>query len=135
MAREPLPLDAPAEMAGDWWLPEDPDRRGHGRLIYSASEGLQLDVTTGGGVFRFEEPEPWINGQTVDGRPVTLRDSTVTGFSVSLPGGDRARLRIRQAFVGVHVSADRELRFVALRARMTNLREWLGITGLFVGTG
>jgi hypothetical protein len=134
MAREPLPLDAPAELAGDWWVPEDPETRAHGRLIYSASEGLQLDITTGGGVFRVEEPQPWINGQTVDGRDVTLRDSTVTGFSMSFPGGDRARLRIRQAFVGVHASAESELRFVALRARMTNLREWLGITGLSVDT-
>jgi hypothetical protein len=135
MAREPLSLDAPAELAGDWWVPEDPETRARGRLIYSASEGLQLDITTGGGVFGIEEPQPWINGQTVDGRDVTLRDSTVTGFSMSLPGGERARLRIRQAFVGLHASAESELRFVALRARMTNLREWLGVTGLSVHTG
>jgi hypothetical protein len=135
VAQEPLPLDSPAELAGDWWLPEDPEKRAHGRLIYTATEGVQLHITTGGGVFRFEEPQPWINGQTVDGRDVTLRDCSVIGWSMSMPGEVRARLRIQQAFVGVHASAARELRFLALRARMTNLREWLGISGLSVESG
>jgi hypothetical protein len=130
-----LPLDQPAELAGDWWLPSAREQLAHGRLIYSATDGLALDVTRGGGVFDVNVPAPWINGQTVDGRNVTLRDSFVTSFSQSMPGGERAKLHVDRAFVGLDASADRELRFVSLSARMTNLREWLAIGGLTVRTG
>jgi hypothetical protein len=51
-----------------------------------------------------------------------------------MPGGIDARVHVHEAFVGMHAASDRELSMSSLQARMVNLAEWLGISGLDVTT-
>lgn len=130
MARnDPLPLDQPVELVGEWWLPDAPESTATGRLTYVPDEGLLLDVM-GGALFHTSTPLPWILGLTVDGRRVTLRNSFMTTSSVNMPGGIHVVLRVNQAVVGVHASSEAELSLDWLEARVTNLVPWLRLTGI-----
>jgi hypothetical protein len=130
----PLPLDEPTELTGEWWLPANPDRTAYGRLVYSPDEGLELHTASGSEFAGVIEPTPWIHGMTVDGRPVTLRNCFARAWSMNIPGGATARVYAKQAFVGMHAASDKDLSMLSLHARIVNLSEWLGITGLAVST-
>lgn len=125
----PLPLDQPVELVGEWWLPAEPDNTATGRLSYDPDGGLVLDAM-GGALFQTATPMPWILGRTVDGRRVTLRNSFMTRSTVNIPGGVHTILRANQAFVGIHASDEDDLSLNWLRARMTNLVLWSGVTGI-----
>lgn len=126
---DPFRLDQPAELVGEWWLPDAPDNIATGRLTYEPEGGLVLDAM-GGALFQTADPMPSILGMTVDGRRVTLRDSFMTSSSVTIPGGVHTVLRANQAFVGIHAAEEAALSFHWLRARMTNLALWSGVTGI-----
>src|SRR5438128_1926038 len=74
MASVPLPFDVAAELPGEWWHPRDPDAIAHGVLRYTPEDGLQLRLTSGRDIISPNEPADWLQGLTVDGRPVTLRN-------------------------------------------------------------
>lgn len=130
MADTPLPLDATHELTGEWWLPENPDASAYGRLKYSPEGGLELETVASGDVFPHHTPIPWIHGETGDGRRVTLRNCFVLAWSLNMPGGILARTYAQQAFVGMHAASDQQLSMLTLRARIVNLAEWLGVSGL-----
>lgn len=127
---DPVRLDQAAEWAGQFWRPDQPDNVESGRLRYDPEDGLHLDLVSGARFPDLHDEFPWILGQTVDGRLVTLRDSFITNWSLHIPAGRQAELKANGAFFGLHATSDRELSFHFLEARMANLREWLGITGI-----
>jgi ApeA N-terminal domain 1 len=130
---EPLPLDAPAELAGEWWVPGRREHIAHGRLTYSPEVGVELHLTSGKDVLPATEPTPWLHGQTVRGRPVTLRNcSAPRAWTASWPGGVEARARVELAFIGMHAASSDELSMLSLAARIFNFREWLGMSGFEV---
>lgn len=107
-ADDPLPLDVEAQLAGEWWTPDDPGATAYGILTYKPEDGLQLRLTSGRDIVRFDTPIPWLHGLTVDGRPVTLRNSFVSAWSHHIPGGIDARVHVHEAFVGMHAASERE---------------------------
>jgi hypothetical protein len=130
MADDALPLDAKAELAGEWWQPDDAEATAYGLLTYTPEDGLLLRLTSGRDIVPINTSVPWLHGLTVDGRPITLRNCSAFNWSLHIPGGVDARVRAEQAFVGMHAASDRELSMLSLSARMVNLREWVGITGI-----
>jgi hypothetical protein len=130
----PLPLDEPAELTGQWWLPHAPDVYAYGQLTYAPDAGLELQTVAGGDVFPDGVAIPWIHGETGEGRRVTLRSCFVRRWSMHAPGGVLTQTYAQQAFVGMHAASDRQLSMLGLHARMVNLAEWLGVSGLDVRT-
>jgi hypothetical protein len=128
--RDPVPLDEPSEFVGEWWRPEAPDNIASGRLRYHPENGLSLELISAGAFVHFEDDCPWILGYSVEGRPITLRNSFVSNWKQHIPGGVEVELHANQAFIGMHATSEQELRFHHLRARMTNLVGWLGVTGI-----
>jgi hypothetical protein len=47
MADDALPLDAKAELAGEWWQPDDAEATAYGLLTYTPEDGLLLRLTSG----------------------------------------------------------------------------------------
>ncbi len=132
MASEPLPLDQPAELVGEWWLPDAPEDVASGRLIYEPYEGLRLQAVSAGRLLATSEPIEWLHGMTVDGRFVTLRNLDVVNWSMSMPGGILAEANVGEAFVGFYADSEDELRFHQLNARIANLTAWLDPPGFTV---
>jgi hypothetical protein len=133
VATEPLPLDQPAELVGEWWLPDAPDDVASGRLIYEPYEGLRLQAVSASQLLRTgDESVAWLHGMTVDGRFVTLRNVDIVNWRMSMPGGVLAEANVAEAFVGLYAKSDNDLRFHQLNARIANLTAWLDPAGFTV---
>jgi hypothetical protein len=133
MASEPLPLDQPAELVGEWWLPDAPKEVASGRLIYEPYEGLRLQAVSAGRLLATgDQVIAWLHGMTVDGRFVTLRNLDVVDWRMSMPGGILAEANVAEAFVGFYAESDDDLRFHQLNARIANLTAWLDPPGFTV---
>ena len=94
---DPVRLDQAAEWAGQFWRPDQPDNVESGRLRYDPEDGLHLDLVSGARFPDLHDEFPWILGQTVDGRLVTLRDSFITNWSLHIPAGRQAELKANGA--------------------------------------
>lgn len=124
------------EIEGNWWLPETPDRRVHGRLSYSGA-GAQLDLSGA-----LSERDLGVVGadrlDVVFG--TTHEEDEVTVFRALRT---RATLLVhsdfaRQSFVsstvllGAHVPAWSSFQISACEAEFTHLDEWIDLGGFMV---
>jgi ApeA-like protein/HEPN superfamily Apea-like protein len=125
-----LPLDEPAEIVGEWWVPTAADRTASGRLIYQPFEPLRLELVSGGGIFDHSQTASWVHGLSVEGRFITLHDLVIDHWSLNIPGGVVERARVEEAFVGMYASSESNLRLDSISARITNLTPWLDPAGL-----
>ncbi len=129
---DPLPLDQPAELVGEWWLPGAPNEIASGRLIYQPYEPLRLEAVSAGRLLGTSDSIPWLHGLMVDGRFVTLRNLVIVDWSLSMPGGVLAQAHVGEAFVGMYAASEAELRLHSLEARIANLTAWLDPPGFTV---
>ena len=140
MADDPLNLDEPAEWAGLWWLPEEPENKIPGvlrylpegrielsligaveeRLVTAASPGVVL-------VHRGSRTFDVIHG-AAERREVTLLDchasntSRTMGAWVKTP--DKQTLVATTALIGAHIEDEDEERFGAAEVSVEDLTLW-----------
>jgi hypothetical protein len=128
----PIVLGVASELSGRWFVPGREENAASGRLLFDPVDGLTLETVSdlpllGTG----NEPEPFVLGITVDGRLVTLR--RVFGVQQrwnSLGGVWALTAHANTAFIGMHATSERELRFHVMQARLTHLNEWSYTTGI-----
>jgi hypothetical protein len=89
-------------MPGEWWVPGKPEDVAYGRLRFSPEDGLELDLASGTDIVGINSSVPWLNGLTVQGRPITLRNCFAREWSLTIPGGIAARIYAEQASAGNH---------------------------------
>lgn len=120
------------EYVGEWWIPGDNNKPSSGRLIFDPQRGLDLEVASAGPELAFPwDPSdiPVIHGFTVDGKRVTLTHCVQSRTKAHLPGGYVAGYSASRAFVGAHFASPDAIAFDQLRLRLSDVGEWLGISG------
>lgn len=124
-------MDIPAnlELTGLWFLPDTPEKKYLGVLIYNPFEETHT-LTLYGIVFAVGERISCINGETTDGKKVSLFDSSVNTWT---SGGSNA-LSAHTVFSFLNLligdsffTSKNEVEFQYLSFRCSNLAEWLGI--------
>jgi hypothetical protein len=140
MANDPLHLDASAEWAGLWWLPDDPDHRVPGVLRYEPGDGLVLSLigafedrlmtTLAPGVVAVHEgQQTWdvING-AAEQREITLLGCVPNGgtrtIAARVKSPDKQTVVATIAIIGVHVSGDDDAAFFAAEVSVEDLGLW-----------
>jgi len=119
------------DIPGYWWLPDNPDQRVPGNLLYSPLEGLTLSLN---GAFheenKYRDPEYYHNfilGFSQNGKNITLQGCFLKSGTQSFPGYPQSSYVIKVAFLGIHITNERDVKFKEYIFRLGALEEWLGI--------
>lgn len=140
MANDHLNLDASAEWAGLWWLPDDPDHQVPGVLRYEPKDGLVLTLigtfedrlmtTLAPGVVAVHEgQQTWevIHG-AAEQREVTLLGCVPNGgrrtYGARVKSPDKQTVVATSALIGAHVSGKDEAVFSAAEVSVEDLGLW-----------
>jgi ApeA N-terminal domain 1 len=118
---------------GQWWLPEDPDRKVGGVLEIDNATGLRLELTDH--LLTFDasgEPIPLIFG-AADGKWITLLDTHPDNGGHTVMAQLRTTFEVARplvAMVGIQLADAAEALFNGLEVEMTGLTVFAGKTGL-----
>lgn len=120
---------------GQWWLPDNEDRKVGGVLEIDSATGLRLEVTDHLLTFGSSgEPIPIIYG-AADGRQITLLDTHPAngGDTFTVTAQLQTTFQVARplvAMVGIHLADAADAVFHGLRVEMTGLTAFAGRTGL-----
>lgn len=139
MSTEPLCLADANEWSGEWWLPEDPERRIPGVLRYSPEDGLKLTLI---GAFEDRIMVPMEGGVSIDQgsrswgaiwgaaehREFTLMDclpadSTRT-FGARVRSPEKQTIVASFAVLGMHLRDQHTQVFARCEVSVENLGQW-----------
>ncbi len=140
-------LNESHDWTGEWWLPDDPEKKVPGVLSYSPENGLRLRLIGG---WDYHVTRPGKNGSTIvtdslqrwpmvlgtgDGKAITLLSASVVtarsfGFGSVFGAPEKLELRADTALVGVYMEAPNEVAFTAASANVEGLTVWSRRTGI-----
>jgi len=123
------------EYTGEWWLPDNQDRKIPGRLRFNQSEGAILELD---GCFT-EDPKltelfnpAIVNGMSNTRKEITLHRCLERGRTVTSPFVEptlyTSKLYAHEVFVGVHFQREEDIKFNHLRVRYSRLDDWLNFS-------
>ena len=127
-------LNVPFQISGEWYLPENPDRRIHGILSYSVEHTkLQLEESfypIDGllGSTNTLKTYPVIHGISSEGDAMTLLDAQQTAFSLNFRSGgikNKETVISSLLLIGAKIPADNS--FKEMNFRLPGLQAWLCI--------
>lgn len=136
-------LSEHCDWTGHFWLPEDPDHRVPGVLVWSPDKGLSLSLIGGFQDRIIEQIGPGLQAvkSRVDGWPLIhgfaensaitlldcfLRRSTSLGFRPV----SKQTIGATFGLIGVHIDNDEDLLFTATEIAVENLTAWTTESGL-----
>jgi hypothetical protein len=118
------------ELKGLWFLPESPENKIEGTLVFDPENNsiLELTGTFNDSSIKVEDHEI-ILGFTTKGKEITLFNCLSAGGSMSFPGIHVTRYDVQFIFEGKYFTVPDELKFKKLRANIVKLEEWVNIWG------
>lgn len=123
-------MDIPTnlELTGLWFLPDAPEKKYLGVLKYNPFEETHT-LTLYGIVFAVGERISCINGETTEGKKVSLFDSSVINWKSG--GSNTLSAYTVFSFLNLLIgdsffSSKDDVKFQYLSFRCSNLAEWLG---------
>jgi hypothetical protein len=125
-------LNPPFELKGYWWLPQCEEKRIPGILTCDEQQEITLDLLgdLSGEISTQEDEYPFILGSTGRG-DVTLSGNIVVNRSINpVSAINTSKIYAISMFIGVHFESETQLRFTELRADITHLAWWVGISGV-----
>lgn len=126
-------MKEPINVKGTWWLPESKEKKLHGSLSFSQSEGAILDLT---GVFSAQpehnENPKIILGISQAGKLITLYQCQYSSWVYPLIGSGNAKYRVKFVFEGVHFEKEDEIKFHQICGNYTDLDAWVDIYGFTI---
>lgn len=108
--------------SGEWWLPDNPDKKIKGKLAFNQTNGATLEL-----VEPFDKPYKTIFGINTAGREITLIDCFP--LSLNFPGSPY-KIFAQFTFLGAHFNNLEEAEFDSLHFQLSNLSEWLWKSGI-----
>jgi hypothetical protein len=116
------------EYKGDWWLPDNPQKRIKGMLKFKPSEGATLDL-----IGSFKDFKNFnialdldiILGETTNGKAITLYKCFEKSSSMSLPGSITSLIFANYVFVGIHFQKAEAIVFKNMSVHYYHLDEWI----------
>ena len=127
-------LNVPFQTSGEWYLPENPERRIHGILSYSVEHTkLQLDesfypIEGMLGSSSTLKTYPVIHGISSDGDAMTLLDAQQVAFSLNIRSSgfkNKETVISPLLLIGAKISVDHS--FKEMNFRLPGLQAWLSI--------
>lgn len=121
---------------GIFWLPENPNHKLTGRLIFNPVDGGTLDL-----MGTFDVVKSFSGPQSIDAlhrdiilgvianKEVTLYGCYETGSKLHLPGFMKSSYMVDFIFLGCNFEKSEEIIFESLSLIFTNLEDWIGVTG------
>ena len=120
------------EYSGIWFLPEDENNEVSGKLIYSAKDGITLELI---GSFEkvediFKDKNPIIIlGYLANGKKITLLYNHSISKIISFPGVPIVIYKSFYLFIGEHYKRLEDLLFNSIEVNFNNLENWLNFNG------
>ncbi len=120
------------EYEGLWWLPDNPDEKIAGNLLFDPEEGATLKLI---GSFKsiqnFDTLLEYevIFGISTNGKYMTLYNCAETRCSLSIPGFLKSEYYVDTVIVGEHFLKPADLEFKNVSVMYRYLDEWLNISG------
>lgn len=118
---------------GDWWLPEEPDRKVSGEVECSPSDGVRIDLSdalTGDEHHSADQlfsdsiqTIRYLYGKLKEGRKVTAISGIVSEYSVHGWDSVDQSCEFEKLLVGEHI--DRESGFEKIKVQIPNLSVWM----------
>jgi len=129
-----IPRGQNAEYKGNWWLPDNIDKKMMGILRYSPNEGFELEVI---GAFmelqdifsKSQNPEI-IQGTSSEGKIITLYKCYISRRTISSSESCTTKFKPANIFIGMHF--DKEIKFKKFIINYSNLDEWVNIDGFSI---
>ena len=119
------------EYKGEWWLPDNPDRRISGTLKFTPNGGAVLDLIGSfkdfGDITKTEEPDI-ILGISAN-REITLYKCFQTKSTLSSSGFYTSVLCVNVVFIGAYFQKSEDIKFKNLSIHYAYLDEWVNISG------
>jgi hypothetical protein len=119
------------EMAGLWWLPDQPESRVVGQVRYSSDDGFRLEIPFGflgalreGAMPIDPPPVPSVRGLLKNGKCATLFNVIRTNFSINMPGAGSEEYYAGLGYVGP-AEIDADPLIDAVHVSYTFLRDWV----------
>ena len=119
------------EMAGLWWLPDQPSEKIVGLVRYSSDDGFRLEIPFGflgglreGAMPIDPPPVPSVRGVLKNGKHVTLLNAIRTNFSINMPGAGSEEYYAGLGYVGP-AEIDADPLIDAVHVSYTFLRDWV----------
>lgn len=106
------------QFSGHWWLPDNPDDKIGGELVYDPDDTIILDLNGSFDGVRFPAEVPVIFGETPSGERITLQDCILSSRK---EGDDYKSLSV---FVGGHFEND-DVEFDKFVLKFPYLSQWM----------
>lgn len=119
------------EYKGNWWLPDNPEKKISGTLKFTLGERAVLDLTgsfTDKSLGKTLEPEI-ILGTSASGEYITLHKCLETKTSFSFQGDRISSFDAHIVFLGVHFQKPEDIKFKSISLHYLHLDEWTDISG------
>lgn len=120
------------EHLGEWWLPNNPEVKIKGTLIFDPSGSSRLNLY---GIFRYthNSPKPefydTIVGKTASGKKITLLEATQ--FTTNWGGGfQQCTIKASKILLGAHFETKDSVKFKQLSVSFTNLHDWVNTNSI-----
>lgn len=114
---------------GNWWLPSNPEKKVPGTLFFSGQNTITLELL---GSFRTMlslnslkiYSEPIINGETVEGKSITLCDCIDNGSITNFSSASKQDYLVSRVFLGRNFENTEQIKFKQISAQYTYLHFW-----------
>jgi ApeA N-terminal domain 1 len=130
-------MNEATDRPGAFWVPGASEQSVVGHLQVGPTElslTLHGSLTPLNNLLAVTEVYPVIHGVTEDAKEVTLLSCRSAGVHMASPGYFSERLWVGSILLGAHLD-ETALKFDKLAFRCDHLAEWVGRSGLEVGTG
>ena len=125
-------MDQEFSLRGVWWLPETPDRKVEGELVFSQASAPQLTLT-GNGPFLADRGRPYsfevrirsserLSTEFLSALPFAKFSKHITTFR-----GIAIFIRVSTIFLGKHFPPADSMRFLTLSVHFAYVEEWAGL--------
>lgn len=117
---------------GIWWIPDHPEMKLPGTLIYDPYEGPSLELTITIDFFADSIDKTKQNiflGISADGKEITLFNNLINRMQISKPGLATHSYIVGMIFIGVHFQRIEDIKFNNMYIHYLYLDEWVNISG------
>ncbi len=125
------------EVKGLWWLPDKPESRIPGTLVFDPGSGTRLSLAGTFQKIRSSSDVPptfeVVLGVTDSGGLITLVKCAFRNGNFDVVGVLLSELEPEIILSGAHFNSLADLKFHRISARLTDLNEWVGLSGFDIG--
>ena len=120
------------EYKGIWWLPDKPNEKVSGTLIFTSNKGAILDLI--GSLKNIKDLDKMLNTEIIlgissNGKHITLYKCFETKSSFSSQGFPTSSFYAKLVFVGAHFQNSEDIKFKSISVHYVHLDEWVNLSG------